>query len=288
MATMHASGHLPPALAATSPMMCQAKSFLLFSNLWSFSMPFMGIGLHVIIAIFFAIHAVRHGRELYWLLILFMFPLFGSLVYFFAVYLPDSRLQYQVRRTVSVAAKSLDPGRNLREARAAFELTPTAQNQIRLANALLESGATDEAIQQFEACLQGPFARDPEIRLSAARARFGHGDFQHTIDYLTQIRNDTPQYLPDQVALLLARAYAAIGDQPGARREFEFCNERYGSIEAKVEYAIWALNNHDTAAAEAIRADIDRSMKHWTRHTYSLNQPLIDKMNSAFSKAGKS
>ena len=34
-----------------------------------------GIGLHVLVAIFFAVHAVKRGRELYWLLILFMFPL---------------------------------------------------------------------------------------------------------------------------------------------------------------------------------------------------------------------
>ena len=62
--------------------------------MFSFDLPrLFGVGLHILAAIFFAIHAVRRGRELYWLLILFMFPLFGSVVYFFAIYLPESNIQ---------------------------------------------------------------------------------------------------------------------------------------------------------------------------------------------------
>ena len=54
-------------------------------------MTIFGIGIHILIAVFFAIHVVRNGQQLYWLLILFMFPLLGSVVYFFAIYLPNSR-----------------------------------------------------------------------------------------------------------------------------------------------------------------------------------------------------
>ena len=54
-------------------------------------MEIFGIGLHILIAIFFAVHAIRRGRELYWVMLLFFFPLLGSLVYFFAIYLPELR-----------------------------------------------------------------------------------------------------------------------------------------------------------------------------------------------------
>ena len=56
-------------------------------------MPFLGLGLHVIVALFFAIHAMRSGQQMYWLIILFSFPLLGSVVYFVAIYLPSSRLE---------------------------------------------------------------------------------------------------------------------------------------------------------------------------------------------------
>ena len=120
-------------------------------------MPFAGLGLHILVALFFAVHAVRSGQQMYWLIILFSFPLLGSLVYFLAIYLPDSRLQHGARKVVASAAKALDPTRELREARAAFDYTPTAQNQMRLAAALLAGGDAQEAARNYEACLKGPF-----------------------------------------------------------------------------------------------------------------------------------
>ncbi|UUZ49232.1 hypothetical protein LP420_01965 [Massilia sp. B-10] len=54
------------------------------------------MGLHILVALFFAIHAIRNGREMYWLLILFSFPLLGSVVYFFAIYMPTTRLEHNI------------------------------------------------------------------------------------------------------------------------------------------------------------------------------------------------
>jgi hypothetical protein len=56
-------------------------------------MPFAGLGLHVVLALICAIHVVRTRQQLYWLFILFAFPLLGSIVYFFAIYLPSSRIE---------------------------------------------------------------------------------------------------------------------------------------------------------------------------------------------------
>ena len=55
-------------------------------------MPIFGLGLHILIALFFAVHAMRHGKQMYWLIILFSFPLLGSVVYFVVEYLPASRM----------------------------------------------------------------------------------------------------------------------------------------------------------------------------------------------------
>ena len=104
-------------------------------------MPIVGFGLYFALAIFCAIHVVRTGQPLYWLMILFAFPIVGSLVYFVAVYLPNSRLQRNALKAVSAAAKAIDPQREVRAAQAAFEETPTAQNQMRLAAALSSAGA---------------------------------------------------------------------------------------------------------------------------------------------------
>jgi len=116
-------------------------------------MPFIGLGVHILVALFFAVHAVRHRQQMYWLLILFSFPLLGSVVYFFAIFLPNSRLEHGARKVVAAAGKALDPGRELREARVAFDFTPTAQNQMRLAFAQLEAGEAAEAARTLWSAL---------------------------------------------------------------------------------------------------------------------------------------
>ena len=44
-----------------------------------------GIGIHVLIAVFFAIHALRSGQPFLWLWILFIFPFLECVVISFSV-----------------------------------------------------------------------------------------------------------------------------------------------------------------------------------------------------------
>ena len=247
-------------------------------------MPFIGVGLHILVAIFFAIHAIRSRQQMYWLLILFTFPLLGSVVYFFGVYLPDSRLEHGARKTVAAAAKVLDPGRELREARAAFDFTPTAQNQMRLAAAQLEAGEAEEAAQTYEACLQGAFASDLDIRLGAARANIACNRHVQAIAHLEVIRRTDRNFRPEQTSVLLAKALAAAGRKDAARAEFESALERFGSFEARAEFAIWAANAREFQLANRLQNELQKTMDHWNRHTHSMNQPLVRRLNAAFEQ----
>ncbi|MYM87009.1 tetratricopeptide repeat protein [Rugamonas sp. FT82W] len=246
-------------------------------------MTIFGIGLHVLVAIFFAVHVIRSGQQMYWLMILFAFPGLGSIVYFLAIYLPDSKLKHGARKVVTAAARTLDPGRELREARDAYAYTPTAQNQMRLATAQLEAGNADEAASTYEACLQGPFSGDLEIRYGAARATMACGRAAAAVTHLQTIRAADANFRGEQVSLLLAQALAAAGRQDEARAEFEFALGRYNSFAAQAEFAIWAAGAGDAARANQLHAELQRTMERWTRHTRDLNQELIRRLNAAMA-----
>lgn len=248
-------------------------------------MPIIGVGLHVLIALVCAVHVVRSGQPLYWLFILFAFPLLGSLVYVFAVYLPNSRVERKARRAVSAATRVLDPEREVREARAALEETPTAQNQMRLAAALLEAGASDEAARQYEACLQGPFASDLEIRFGAARAFTECQRFREALDHLDFIRSTNPNFRREQVCLLLARCYAGLNRVEEARREFRTSLDEFGTFEARAEYAIWLLSLGDVDAAAPLLTEIDKTTARWSSATRDLNDTVLRRLQAA-RKAG--
>jgi hypothetical protein len=244
-------------------------------------MPILGLGLHLIVAVFFAVHAVRTGRPMYWLLILFSFPLLGSIVYFAAVFLPHSRLERQARLAGHALQKKLDPSRDVREAREAFDLTPTAHNQMRLAAALLEGGQTAEAVAQFDACLQGPFAGDPEVLLGAARAKLANGQAEAAIALLAPLQAKQPGYRPEETGLVLGRAFAATGQQDQAGVQFTSIAERFGSIEARVELALWALANHEEAVAQRELKEIEHARRHMTRYTLDLHRELFRRLDAA-------
>ena len=247
-------------------------------------MPFIGLGVHILVALFFAVHAVRHRQQMYWLLILFSFPLLGSVVYFFAIFLPNSRLEHGARKVVAAAGKALDPGRELREARVAFDFTPTAQNQMRLAFAQLEAGEAAEAARTFESCLQGAFGTDLDIRLGAARANLACGQHRQAIEHLEIIRRTNAGFRAEQCGVLFAQALALAGRNDEARREFEALVERFGSFDARAEFAIWAVNARKFPLAQKLKDELQHTMDHWSRHTRTMNADMVRRLDTAFAQ----
>lgn len=244
-------------------------------------MAIFGIGLHVLVALFFAVHAVRSGQATYWLFILFAFPGLGSVVYFFAVFLPSSRLQRHAGKALKSAVKVLDPTRELREAADAFAYTPTAQNQMRLAAAQLEAGQVDAAVQSYEACLHGPFASDLEMRFNAARACLAAGRAAQALGHLDFIATQSADFRPQETQLLRARALAAHGDQAGARAQFEAVRARFGGFDVTAEYAIWALEQGDAPLAQALQDELQQIMSRWHRGMRDVHGDALKRLAQA-------
>lgn len=250
-------------------------------------MPILGLGVHFLIALYFAVHAIRSGREMYWLFVLFSMPGIGSLVYFFAIYLPQSRLDRTISKAGTAVMRSLDPGRDVREAQNAFDLTPTAHNQTKLAAALLAAGMHAQAVAQYEACLTGPFAGDPEIRFGAAQAHLANHNGQAAVRMLLELRKTHPTFRDDQLSLVLARAYAEAGSHPEAGQEFAALVERFNGIEARAEYALWALSRREQVVAEAQLKELNHSRKHMSKYTRALHQDLFKRVDAAVQQQGR-
>jgi hypothetical protein len=246
-------------------------------------MPIVGAGLHIIIALFFAVHAVRSGQNTYWLFILLAFPFLGSVVYFFSIYLPNSRLPRQARQLTGSAVKALDPGREVREARQAYDYSPTAQNGIRLAQALLAADQAQASLQYFEASMQGPFANDLEIRWGAAQAAYAAGQSQQALTHLRQIAETDVRFRAEAVGLLVAKSYAALGDQEMARKSFVFVCEHFGSFDVTAEYAIWAAGQGDWTTANSLRAELEKGMTYWGSQQRMLNKDMLQRLKTAFA-----
>ena len=108
---------------------------------------------------------------------------------------------------------------------------------MRLAVALLEAGQSAEAADNYEACLRGPFASDPEILMGAAHAQLASERPTAAMAHLQAIRTERPDYRAEQVTLLYAKALAASNRHEEASAEYRAAVEQFGSFEARAEYA---------------------------------------------------
>ncbi len=247
-------------------------------------MPFIGIGLHLALAIFCAIHAVRSGQQTYWLFILFSFPMLGSVVYLLTIYLPHGRLHRKANRALRAVGRALDPGRELREAREALEETPTAQNQMRLAAALLAADQLDEAAATYELCLQGPFANDADVRWGAAQVQLMRQRADVCLTHLAVIAERQPDYRAEAVSLLRARALAMQGRHDEAGTLFSATVARFGSFEAKAERLMWAWSQRQPQA-DTWQEELEQQQRKWNAHTRELNANLLARLREAQPKA---
>ena len=237
-------------------------------------MPFIAL-VHLALAAFFAVHAVRSGRPSYWLFVLFSFPMLGSVVYFFAEYLPTIRNTRGGAKAARVVQNIVDPNRELREATIEFDRTPTAYNRVRLAAALLAKGQLDDAIGHYKAAASGPYSQDVAFLRGLSEAELLAGRFGDAAGTLQRLFDAHPDQRVGRAALMHAEALAGAG-HADARAAFDAVIASDGSIEARSKYGSFLLRQGDKAGA---RAAFELALKDARRghdHSRELNREWID------------
>lgn len=215
-------------------------------------MPYLGLGLHVLVALYFALHVIRSGQERYWLMVLFAFPLLGSVAYALAIWLPEARHAPEVRAAARGVQRALDPDRELRLANEAFEDSPTVAHRLRLGDALLAKGRPAEAAIHFESAASGLHSDDPDIQVKLAQAWLAIGRGGDARRLLDDVIARHPTYRSPAGHLTYARAVAAEGDRAKARLEFDALTAYSGDLDVHAECACTLLEWGDLAAAREV------------------------------------
>lgn len=246
-------------------------------------MPIAGLGLHVLIAIYFATHAIRTGQDKYWLWILFAFPLIGSLVYALSIWLPAARQTRQGDQVVRGMRQLLDPSRELREAQEALDIAATPANRLRMADALLGSGRASEAVVQYQAVLGGIYANDAHVQIKLARALLEADKPNDARELLDRLIREQPQLKSPDGHLIYARAVAALGDRVKARDEFESLVGYFAGMEARARYAEVLLAWRDSARCRELIDESNKIAKRMPGAARDINRDWIARLKKVES-----
>ncbi|MEZ0225874.1 MAG: hypothetical protein ACAH83_15070 [Alphaproteobacteria bacterium] len=223
-------------------------------------MPILFI-LTVVVQVLFALHAHRTGRDR-WIFLILIFPAMGCLIYFIAEVLPEVIHGPAGQKARSKIKSALDPEKEYREAKYAFETAPTVANRLRLAQILTVQRDYDAVIALLQPALTDHFKDDPMLLEGLAYAYYDKGDYRNVLLYIQKLF-DREDYPPaDYIKLLRIRSLIALGELEMARAELTHLIDFFTGEEARI--ALAQLHERMGAPGEArkIYQDILTRAKH--------------------------
>jgi hypothetical protein len=214
----------------------------------------------LVIAVLLCWHAVKTGRDSFWLWIILMFQPIGGAVYFFLNIVPDIFGGATAQKVSRAARDTLDPHHEYREAKIACNETPTVRNQSRLAHAAAHLGHHAEAEALYNAAAQGVHADDPALLLGRAKSLLELDRAAEALTTLEKLGEDPAHGRTPPAALAMARAYDALGRTEEADRAFQWTSERMPGFEALARYAAFMVHAGRKDEARDIVRELDQRM----------------------------
>ncbi len=193
--------------------------------------------LNYLVAITFAVHAVRNRQQMYWVFILLMFPVLGSLVYFFYAIFPTLGVE---RHAVSMGRsllKAVDPDRDMRVRIDEVALCGSMENKIALAEECMNRAFYHDAAKLYHDAMSGMYANDPLLGHGLGTALFALENYTEAKDAFTHVLEKSPNFKAGETRLYLARALEQLNEQEAALTHYEQLRN-YAGEEARCREAL--------------------------------------------------
>lgn len=214
-----------------------------------------------------AIHVIRNGRNLFWIMAMGLTYFLGPLgmlahigvwlAYLVLAVIPDFLNSHGMRRFRTGLRQAADPGRDYREKKRQVELVGSVDAKRALAEESLKRGLHAEAIELYQSAMQGPLGdADATLLKGLARARLMAGDAAEAERLFIRMHELDPAAFDADVELDYARALEAQGKNDAAIRQYESVAPRYSGEEAKMRLALLLEKTGQTERAQAIFRDV--------------------------------
>lgn len=187
----------------------------------------------VAIQVFCGIHCLKRGKQ-GWLWIIIFLPMVGSLIYFFMEILPSSRISAP---RVDVAA-IVNPGGKIKKLEENLRFTDTFNNRVLLADAYMESGQTEKAVELYESSRTGAFSENEHVLAQLIIAYYKLQRYADAINIAGKLYRQ-PQFIRSQAHLFYALSLENAGQPDKAEAEFKAMQGRYSYYEQRYQYGMF-------------------------------------------------
>ncbi|GAB3937564.1 tetratricopeptide repeat protein [Mucilaginibacter myungsuensis] len=210
------------------------------------------IGLQIICGI----HCLRRGRG-NWLWLIIFLPVVGSIIYFIMEILPSMRTRGP---RIDVGA-IVNPGAKIKKLEEDFRFTDTFQNRIKLADAYLSSGQTEQAVELYEDGLTGAFKENEHALGQLTVAYYQLERYRDAVDAASTISRH-PQFVRSKAHLYQALSLEKMGQLDAADAEFKKMIGRFSYYEQRYHYGSFLLRNgRNDEAGKVFTAMLDEEQQ---------------------------
>lgn len=185
----------------------------------------------LILQVFCIYHAYKTGRGQTWYYLIVFLPVIGCALYLYDTFATRKNLE-----DLSEGLKqTVNSNRKIELLEKKRALADTTNNRMKLADAYLEIGRIDDAIELYNLCLEQQ--RDnKEIIQKLIHAYFFKGDYTTVIQYAKQLKDES-DFRNSEARIAYAWALHYAYDSEKAAREFEAMDVQYSNYKHRFEYA---------------------------------------------------
>lgn len=203
--------------------------------------------------IFCIIHSYNRGTLNKWIWLIIFIPVIGSLIYIYSEVLSNRRISAP---KIDVGAV-LNPGGKLKKLEDQLRFTDTFANKVKLADAYLDAGYVDNAVELYTASLTGAFAENEYVMAQLVIAYYQQQRYAEAIAMAKKLYK-LPQFPRSKAHLYYALSLENNGDMDAAEAEFKAMKGRYSYFEQRYQYGLFLIRaGRDTDAAHILTEMLD-------------------------------
>lgn len=204
---------------------------------------YLTIGLQAICVI----HCLRKGNPGKWIWIIVLLPFIGSLAYLYT----EVFSRQDVSKVQTGVGALFNPGGNLKKLEQNLKFSDTFKNRVMLADAYLQAGQTERAIELYLSGLTGTFEENEYVLIQLMTAYFGKERYEDVLPIAKKIQH-LPQFARSKAHLLYARALQYTGNTAQAEQQYKMMAARFANYEARYYYSLLLQQMGKTEEAHAL------------------------------------
>lgn len=215
-------------------------------------------------------HCIKHGNQYYWLLVIFFLPLIGSIIYLIT--------QVYNQRDADTITKNItniiNPTKKIKDLEGQLELADTYQNRVDLADAYLQLGNYENAINNYKAALDGNFQNDLYVIKQMVEAFYKLNDFESVVTYAEKIGAHS-EFNTSRTQFLYGLALKALGKLEDAEQNLSAIDIRFSHYNERVVYAKFLIEIGKTSNAKDVLEELLKEGKHMTKPNKKLYKSAL-------------